>query len=278
MASIKKSFLNTNSNSNSNPGQLQILVFFIYRTGSSFIMQALNSCLGAKIFGDYGEILTPSEIRQTGFANTIDIDDSGLANYAVNNIEGYLRYLSSISDPNAIICSKISLFQLEHHIKNKTIQFRNIISKPNTKIIILKRNLLDVYVSLKKANETKKWGWVDTTNIKININPEEYMKWYSETNELYDNLITNLISLNKSFITVNYEELNMINTDLNKVKLILSKLYANEINLRLSYSKFQSTNFLIKQDRNLKHKDKIENYNEIRDLMIGNGLGYLLRV
>ena len=55
-------------------------------------------------------------------------------------------------------------------------------------IIFLRRNHLDRYVSLKKANATGKWHKVDSSNIEIEVNSAELEKYIHEYINFYASL------------------------------------------------------------------------------------------
>lgn len=252
-----------------------ILVFFIFRTGSSFVMQALRSCYNTEIYGDYGEILTLSEIKKTGF--NPNISDNYLEQYAMTNLDGYIRYLSQKSNEQ-YVCSKISLFQMYDHIDKRSLALRSILTKQNTHVIIITRNLLDVFISWKKATINNRWGWDDTTQTKITIQSDEFISWHNDTKNKYKSLYDTLITLNKPYTVINYDEMNKCSSNMNKLKYILQKVYQSGINLKINFSKFRETKFLEKQDKNTKHKDQIENYHEFKLDLTKNNLGYNIRV
>ena len=87
---------------------------------------------------------------------------------------------------------KISAFPGTHTIKIfpehlHLDSLKKVITKFQPHILILRRNHLDRYVSLKKANASGKWHAVDSSNIQIEIIENElnkyisnYVDWYSE--------------------------------------------------------------------------------------------------
>lgn len=252
-----------------------ILVFFIFRTGSSFIMQILRSCYSTQIYGDYGEILTLSEIKKTGYCSTVP--DENLEQYAINNLDGYIRYLNQNSK-EPYVCSKISLFQIYEHIEKKSMALRNILTKQNTHVVVITRNLLDVFISWKKASKLNRWGWDDTTSMKISLSPEEFISWHNDTKNKYDSFFALLNSMNKQYTIINYDDFVKCGSNMNKMKYILQKLYQSGISLKINFGQFRDTKFLEKQDKNTKHKDQIENYHPFKDELTKNNLGYNIRV
>lgn len=85
---------------------------------------------------------------------------------------------------------KILLFPGTHtikifpeHLHLETL--KNIITEFKPHIIFLRRNHLDRYVSLKKANATGKWHKVDSSNIEIEVNQAELDKYIAEYIDFY---------------------------------------------------------------------------------------------
>lgn len=253
-----------------------LLVFFVFRTGSSYVMQALRSCEDTYVFGDYGEVLTLSEIKKTGFAKDLMLQDTVLESYAFDKLEGYLRYLAHYS-PDNIVCSKISLFQIEQYINNRSSTFESIIKNKNTKILILTRNALDIYISWQKARDTKQWGWLDTTGLKVDVDVDQFSLWNGQFQNSYKNLFKYLDSLNKKYVTLDYDELNKLYNDNSKINLIIKKLKTIDVNLVLDYTRFKNTKFLVKQDRNSKHQYKIKDFDKFKEKLIEKKLGHYLK-
>jgi hypothetical protein len=62
------------------------------------------------------------------------------------------------------------------HLRLETLQ--KLIIEFNPHILILRRNHLDRYVSLKKANTSGIWHEVDSSNFQIEVNDEELNKYF----------------------------------------------------------------------------------------------------
>lgn len=257
--------------------KINLLVLFVFRTGSSYIMQALRSCKDTYVFGDYGEVLTLSEIKKTGFAKSLMLDDKKLPKYAFEKLEGYLRYLSYYAK-GEIVCSKISLFQIQEYIDGKNKMFQDIVSRKNTKILVLTRNPLDIYISWQKARETKRWGWLDTTGMKVSIDINHFCQWNCKLQTTYRKLFNYLKSINKPYTTIDYDELNGVYNDMAKIRLVTRKLATTGLKLELDVDKYRNTKFLFKQDRSTKHEQKIKNYEEVEEKLKKRKLGYILKV
>ena len=101
----------------------------------------------------------------------------------------HYRFERTTLDPVKTI-RKILLFPGTHTIKIfpehlHLDTLNQIIKEFKPHIIFLRRNHLDRYVSLKKANATGKWHKVDSSNIEIKVNPAELDKYVREYIEFY---------------------------------------------------------------------------------------------
>ena len=88
---------------------------------------------------------------------------------------------------------KILLFPGTHtikifpeHLHGETLE--KIISEFKPKIIFLRRNHLDRYVSLKKANASGKWHKVDSSNLEIDVNESELNEYIDKYIDFYKNV------------------------------------------------------------------------------------------
>ena len=68
-------------------------------------------------------------------------------------------------------------------MKIETLQ--KIITTFQPHILILRRNHLDRYISLKKANATGKWHKVNSSDVQIQINDDELQKYINEYIDWY---------------------------------------------------------------------------------------------
>jgi hypothetical protein len=236
-----------------------MIIFFIHRMGSSYLMQALKACKDTQIYGDYGEILTPSEINKTKFVHILNLSDRELYKYTCNKLDKYFNYLHIKSNSNNI-CSKISIYQVQDLIKSDDKNLLDILKK--SKIIIMNRNSLDVYISMLKATKNNKWGWVDTSNMKVYIEPYEYLIWNKNFQDTYKILYDYLKDHNLSYINIDYQEIDNHDFD----DYMKTKYIANKLNLEIDPDKFRTINFLVKQDKK-ETPDKIINYEELKNIL-----------
>lgn len=241
----------------------RIIVLFVYRTCSSYLMQVLRTCDQVYTIGDYSEVLTESEISKSKYPIVTD----NLSKYCHDNLEDYLNYLSRINK-NEILAVKISLLQIEMLIKKKDQTLLKILNDKETKVVILTRNYLDIYVSFLKAMHLNKFSRHDTTNMKTIIDCDHFYNWYNRVNNLYE-LIMKLVN---NYVLLDYSEIENL-SDSDKMSYIINKM---NMNLIVNIDKYKKENFLFKQDKNKNMKDKIDNYDELVKFLNDKKLNKLL--
>jgi len=108
---------------------------------------------------------------------------------------------------------KILLFPGTHtikifpeHLHPETL--KKIIQKFKPHVIFLRRNHLDRYVSLKKANASGKWHKVDSSNLEIEVNASELDKYINEYIKFYTDVKKVALSANCEILDLEFKELN----------------------------------------------------------------------
>jgi hypothetical protein len=81
-----------------------------------------------------------------------------------------------------------------------------IIGRPDTAIVFIRRRPIDIYISRRKAETLKKWGGVDTTEMKIAIDAGEFLSWRRRAEAWYRSLEAACWSSGKPFQLLSYEE------------------------------------------------------------------------
>lgn len=108
---------------------------------------------------------------------------------------------------------KILLFPGTHtikifpeHLHLKTLE--KIIQKFQPHIIFLRRNHLDRYVSLKKANASGKWHKVDSSSLEIEVNASELDKFIQDYKKFYSSVKTFALASKCEILDLEFKELN----------------------------------------------------------------------
>jgi len=141
-------------------------------------------------------------------------------------------------------------------------------------IFVLKRNFIDVYISKKKAllltqSHENPWINLDTTNVKIDFNKNEFKEMESSFNDWYIKIVNYLILNDIKFQIVDYDTFHRmsIKEQQDFIKSNLSKKIPAEL-LDISHQ----VDLLQKQDKSLDFKTKVNNYDEFMDFMINEYL------
>lgn len=248
-----------------------ILLLYIARTGSSYIWQLFKNFKGVHV---YGEIMNGPEkyLKPLKASQKLNIPDTvdGYRNFS-KNLTAYLEFLKAEST-EPYIFTKISLVHISALIKEKSKIIMDILADPNTTVILLKRNLIDTYISLKKVGITNAWRDCDTTDIKINIDCDDFQDYCNRMRLLYENVLWMLErNKNPNFMILDYSEWNQDSqsgeTDWNNL-IKLQGYLIDRVALRLDINipRFETVtdnkSFMTKQDRNSNYRQKISNYHE----------------
>ena len=163
---------------------------------------------------------------------------------------------------NNIISENIKIFKLLEHQLTIENQFK-IINNVNF-IFILKRNYLDTFISDRKAKQINKYANVDTSDISININLNEYNLFVKKKEEWFNKIINYLNTNNKKYKIIDYDE--FYNLNINQKMNLLKDILKDNLNLNLSLNE-KLIEELQKQDTCNDYKQKISNYEEVKSIL-----------
>lgn len=163
-----------------------------------------------------------------------------------------LKYLSENSNKEFFIF-KIMLFQTTSEFLEKMIK-DNLIYH----IIILERkNMIDKFISQRKAELLNKWQSYDTTNTKIKFNIINY-GWYKKYRINLHKEYFRLLKKNYKYYTyIEYNETINFDSIIKKIKGMFPELILKD----------NSNKCLKIQDKSKNYNDKIENYDEVKDFI-----------
>lgn len=233
-----------------------IFLFCIARTGSNNLCSLLNNShniiYNTEDFnGKLGVKYMKSNIKKYIIEKS-NINETNLDKFLSNNPKRYLKILSDFK------VDKYKLLKIfDTHLPIKKIL--NILGKfISSKKIILKRNLLEVYLSKKIAEKTKKWYNYNTSFIKIRINFIDFIKFYIKWNRYY-NILEKY--KDKNTIVLNYKDFCRV-SKLEQYNFLKKNL--DKINIKLDIKDKINSNF-IKQSK-LPIEEQIINYKQIKYL------------
>lgn len=227
------------------------------------------------------EILHPNNISASRFIdnNLSNFSNSNLIDYSselVKNpdfkIQKPLEFINLLSECAENLGYKYIFFKISPiMLKNDIFYFLN--SLCNVKFFYFTRNILDTYISYKKAQYLNTWSSKDTSNVKITINERDflnyhykYVDWITKTSEV--------ISSNKRVDMYTYEQ--FFNSGINEFDNFKNYFssYINEsdiFNTSIINQRKKKFN-LNRQDNNINWENKISNADDIKKLIKENDL------
>jgi LPS sulfotransferase NodH len=152
------------------------------------------------------------------------------------------------------ICFKLFLDHLNSIESNKILMNSSL-------VIILKRNYLDSYISNEKAIQLKKYSNINTDNIKIHFDINNFNHSKKKYDDLYEIYLKYILENNISYIEINYEDFHKLN--LLEQQIFMQKIFDEKIrNNTIKINKNHNSMTFFKQDTSENYKDKIINYTE----------------
>lgn len=140
-------------------------------------------------------------------------------------------------------------------------------SPENTIFIVLTRNLLDMYISHRKAKQINTWHQTDTSNLKITFNhPIKFKDWTSPRIEWMEKLHSALTNTSRKYVHIDYDDLHnppplqSPRSDTEKLSYILKKLNHIYNKTPIEPNKKIVQSQLIKQDKSQEYFEKVDNY------------------
>lgn len=243
------------------------------RTGSNHICELLNSNLN--IISLY-EIFHTYDVKN--FINNEYLDALipymiEHANIKFNNINDFKQQLFFFRNENMVLFFNLIInffkkiknidaicFKLfDGHIIDEEI-FNEIINKCDF-ILVLKRNVVDTFVSELKAEQTKEFINFDTTELKIIFDASKFKDYMLTSNKWY-NKITRI---NKLLFVINYEC--FCDKNIEQKYSYLQKNIFDQLGIKLILNT-EYTLTIFKQDKNKNIEDKIINIDEYRNIPI----------
>jgi hypothetical protein len=244
-----------------------ILLFCEPRTGSNILCESMYMWKPIKVLWDF---FVPSQTYK-GFPMTNCIDSNILRDlYDSYKIDNSVDKLITCFQTNPSVGLQKLIDILEKNIviklhgwHFKELTLDNLLKIDNVEVIILQRtDLLQQYVSYHKAVIKGEWRNVNTTNMKISIDINEFLKFKEYTNNWYNQVLESCTMNNKIPLNLIYEtDISNINNDSSILKCKINE-WANIVNLNLIETEYVP-NRIIRQDYS-NPKDSIINWDDIK--------------
>ena len=204
-----------------------------------------------------------------------DNNDPQFTEFVANNPALFLDIISSYIE-NKYISFKI----FPNHLSLENIK-QVIIKNDRIKKIVVKRNLLDVYFSVQFARLTQRWDRNDTSKLKVDFNPNNFLKWFSFHKEYYDFIERELKANGQKAIVLDYEKIHSLNDNQDKFLFLFNFLQSAGLDISsrnlLERSPAElNKNIRKKQDKRDNRLDKVNNPQVLLNTLKQNQLESLL--
>jgi hypothetical protein len=189
-----------------------IIILSEARTGSNLLCEIFFSYNSVRVLNELfinfvNEQDTPhyklmSTFERNLFFKYFSIEDktiTGLIHFLNNNPKISLELFDKLY-------TKYKLVKVHNFIFEK-IRLEFLLDDPETKFILLNRtSKIKQYVSDQVARQLQEWHSIDTSNVKIKIDANDFLKFKQESIEWYTKIESMLVEKNHNFLRINYEE------------------------------------------------------------------------
>lgn len=263
--------------------EFKLFVLLAYRrTGSNYLMKVFDSFSDIEFFGEVYHWDTvwmpiPRKIEYVNWLkNEHDIslsigdkphEDKELVDFNHAQPDYFLKFFNSSSK------AKYAGFKIfPEHLHWPKLK-DNILSNKSVTKVLLKRNLLDVYISDKILQQTQKSQEYNTSAIKPNIDCVDFKHWYYNTQEYYSRIELFLKKDDQKCLKLSYENIHSYNNDREKTDYIHSWLTEHKFEVDNQQKKSEYTK---KQDKRSSSLQKVENADELKSFLQKNKLQHLI--
>jgi hypothetical protein len=182
-------------------------------------------------------------------------EDPGLGTWMRNHPATAVRaiYQASAEPPTRVLSFKVFPGQ----VPAQRIATR-LIPMPRMRFLIVKRRIIDAYISLVKARLLERWGKVDTTNLRVILDPEQFVRYVENHRRWYETLSAEIASSGKPGPVLIYEEFSRLGekAQIEQLSTTLRAMGFGE----LAPSETPTGSLPWKQDRSLSYEHKVMNW------------------
>jgi hypothetical protein len=220
-----------------------IVVIGEARTGSSFLIEALNS---------YDPIMNLYE-----YFPRSDIDFAQGPDYS--NAKNAVNLMAELENKDITSCMKIQNYQL---LNLPAGDIDKILSFPHVEFILLERIKLSSYVSGIQARKTLRYARWNTDEVMVEFNPQDFLEFYKKSTNFYKFIRKKLSDLNKNYLEVSYEQ-DLAEFSYEKLHALIDPwLASTSIELGKKHHEMTYT-----KQRNVPIEQCISNYDEFKMLI-----------
>ena len=215
------------------------------------------------------------QIEEQHHLKISDFRDPSFVQFVSDRSQEFLDILAQSTE-----CKYLSYKIFANHLSRQKLQDL-IINNPAITKIIVKRNLLDVYLSARIAQKTNQWSDGDTSQFKLEFDDRDFLKWFTNQSKYYDFLENALVASGQPVNILQYETIHAHQTNQEKFQYLFDFLRAIGVELDANNlvdlsDKNLDRNVRKKQDKRKMTFDKISNPNILVDTLKSHQLEFLL--
>lgn len=214
-------------------------------------------------------------LNQTYQLQISDQKDPNLVKFVAENPQEILDLIDRYSKKKYV-----SFKIFPNHLSQADLK-QTILQNKKIQKVIVKRNLLDVYFSSQFAKSIQSWDRKDTTQLKLDFNPNSFLKWLFFQKDYYSFIENELKQTNQEIKVLEYEKIHSL--DNNQEKFIHLFNFLQSTGLKLSQDNLFNNsqedlnkNIRTKQDRRTNRLDKVANPQVLVNTLEQNNLESLL--
>jgi LPS sulfotransferase NodH len=140
-----------------------------------------------------------------------------------------------------------------------------VLTRPNNEFILLKRNFLESYISLLKAQKSDIWFNIDTANTKIAINPNRFNHELEKYEREYDNIEKKLQEHNIDYLNIDYDK-DLKNYNITEFEQLVEH-WSTRRGINLTSTEGSPYIKVKKQNTNDDISDSISNWEEVKTMI-----------
>ena len=241
------------------------------RTGTNYLcslLDSVNNIVSCREIFSFDKCYVPEYVENEIKKRLNLTNDKEVTKWAHEHIFKFMNILREIKIHNNKSYLFYKIFLCSWQLNYDQLE-KNFMTNPNIGYFYLTRNYLSVYVSLKKAQQINCWNKINTSNVKIIFNPNEFNNYV----KLYDDMFNKILKLCKKYdrklLIITYEEMMNYESDIERLEFIRNK-FMDKFGVKLELPEQISTKFF-KQD-NSDIKDSISNYNDFEKFVEQNNM------
>jgi len=249
------------------------------RTGSNLLVEALNLYKPVRPLNEFylqindfyfvDGIIPPdlphkTLIRETERAQLAEFLGVAKDDFANLITQIRARPIESLLKLHELINDNIIIKAHWFHFEELDLISKGLLDLPNVEVILLERTgRLHSYVSKLKARQYDKWHNVDTSDIKVHVDPKDFLEDQTRSLNWYKYMRSELTARNKDYLEVNYEQ-DLDNFNKEKFYSLVDS-WLVKTGLDLEKSSYEMKYF--KKQNNAPIENSIENWEELSSII-----------